>query len=73
MFYMNVGTTLSFRDRVEVTEAICHVVAVLPAASIKEALQSFCLPVAQELHTLVSKGKKDTRPRDYVYIGGKNE
>ncbi|CAO3665879.1 unnamed protein product [Rhizopus stolonifer] len=69
MFYMNVGTTLSFRDRVEVTEAICHVIAVLPAASIKEALQSFCLPVAQELHALVSKGKKDTRPRDYIYIG----
>ncbi|KAI9278101.1 armadillo-type protein [Sporodiniella umbellata] len=69
MFYANVGNTLSYRDKSEVTEAICHVIAVLPVASIKDALQSFCLPVAQKLHAMASKGKDGVSPSQYVEIG----
>lgn len=73
MFYVNVAKSLAFRDQAEVTEAICHVIAVLPTLEIQNALQSFCLPVVQDLHALASKGKEGTSKMEVVKIGGKEE
>ncbi|RCH81760.1 Nuclear import receptor, partial [Rhizopus stolonifer] len=56
-FYLNVVKSLPFRDILEVTEAVSHVMTVISVTEIQNALQLFCLPVAQELHGLVSKGK----------------
>ncbi|KAG0941977.1 hypothetical protein G6F57_005936 [Rhizopus arrhizus] len=69
MFYVNVAKSLAFRDQAEVTEAICHVIAVLPTLEIQNALQSFCLPVVQDLHALASKGKEGTPQMEVVKIG----
>lgn len=69
-FFVNVVKTLPFRDVLEVTEAVSHVITVLPPNEIQNALQLFCLPVAQELHGLVSKGKDQLSDDDCVKIGG---
>ena len=70
-FYLNVAKSLPFRDVLEVTEAVSHVITVISPSDIQNALQLFCLPVAQELHSLVSKEKQTLSPDDYVKIGGK--
>ncbi|ORX60507.1 ARM repeat-containing protein [Hesseltinella vesiculosa] len=56
-FYVNVVKTLPFVDALEVTEAISHVLAVLPVTGLSDALRSFFMPLAEELHALVNKGK----------------
>ncbi|KAI8369742.1 armadillo-type protein [Blakeslea trispora] len=68
-FYLNVAKSLPFRDVLEVTEAVSHVITVISPSDIQNALQLFCLPVAQELHSLVSKEKQTLSPDDYVKIG----
>ncbi|KAI8365426.1 armadillo-type protein [Choanephora cucurbitarum] len=68
-FYMNVAKSLPFRDVLEVTEAVSHVITVISPSEIQNALQLFCLPVAQELHGLVSKEKESLSQEDYVKIG----
>jgi transportin-3 len=63
-FYMNVAKSLPILDIMEVTEAVAHVIAVLPTNEILRALQLFCLPLAQDLHEIAAKGKdasKDDR------------
>jgi transportin-3 len=56
-FYINVGKTLPISDTLEVTEAVAHVIAVIPVNELLKALQLFCMPLAQQLHDLASKGK----------------
>jgi transportin-3 len=70
-FFINVVKTLPFRDILEVTEAVSHVITVLPSNEIQNALQLFCLPVAQELHGLVSRPKDQLSDEDLIKIGGK--
>ncbi|KAI8336541.1 armadillo-type protein [Chlamydoabsidia padenii] len=62
-FYVNVVKTLPFQDALGVTEAIAHVLAVIPVSGLSNALQSFCMPLAQDLHTIVAKGK-DVVPKE---------
>ncbi|GAB5592901.1 Nuclear import receptor [Umbelopsis nana] len=59
-FYINVGKTLPILDILEVTEAVAHVIAVIPTNELLKALQLFCLPLAQNLHDLAVKGKDAT-------------
>ncbi|KAF1802852.1 armadillo-type protein [Mucor lusitanicus] len=68
-FYVQVTKTLPFRDVLEVTEAVSHVISVIPPAEIQNALQVFCLPVAQELHDIVSRGKDKVTNEDCVKMG----
>lgn len=69
VFYLNVVKTLPFRDILEVTEAVSHVMSVIPASEVQKSLQLFCLPIAQELHGLVSKGKEATTADECTKIG----
>ncbi|KAG2219346.1 hypothetical protein INT45_011254 [Circinella minor] len=54
-FYTSIIRTLPFNDALEVTEAIAHVLAVVPVSGLQNALQQFCLPLAQDLHGIVVK------------------
>ncbi|KAI7870531.1 armadillo-type protein [Spinellus fusiger] len=56
-FYINIVRTLPFNDIIEVTEAVSHVISVIPVAETLNALQSFCLPIAQDLHAIVIEDK----------------
>ncbi|KAI7906612.1 armadillo-type protein [Cokeromyces recurvatus] len=69
VFYLNVIKTLPFRDVLEVTEAVSYVITELPFTKTEEALRLFCLPIAQELHTLVSKGKEQVTNDECIKIG----
>ncbi|KAI9273878.1 armadillo-type protein [Helicostylum pulchrum] len=69
LFYLNVVKTLPFRDILEVTEAVSHVITVLPINEIEKALQLFCLPIAQDLHNIVSKGKDTVSQEECHKIG----
>jgi transportin-3 len=69
VFYLNVVKTLPFRDILEVTEAVSHVMTVIPVTEVQKALQLFCLPIAQELLALVSKGKDAISQEECVKIG----
>lgn len=71
VFYLNVVKSLPFRDVLEVTEAVSHVITVIPPNEIQKALQLFCLPIAQELHTIVSRGKDQVSNEDCEKMGGK--
>ncbi|CAO3589815.1 unnamed protein product [Absidia cylindrospora] len=68
-FYINVVKTLPFRDALEVTEAIAHVLAVIPVSELTNALQSFCTPLAHEVHTIAAKGKANTTKDDCIRVG----
>ncbi|CEP15482.1 hypothetical protein [Parasitella parasitica] len=68
-FYVQVTKSLPFRDILEVTEAVSHVISVIPPAEIQKALQNFCLPVAQELHDIISRAKDKVTDEDCVKIG----
>ncbi|KAI8979289.1 armadillo-type protein [Mycotypha africana] len=68
-FYLNVVKSLPFRDILEVTEAVSHVIAVISPNEVLKALQMFCLPVAQQLHGIVSKGKNVVSEQECVKIG----
>ncbi|KAJ2957823.1 hypothetical protein NQZ79_g6514 [Umbelopsis isabellina] len=59
-FYINVGKTLPISDTLEVTEAVAHVIAVIPVNELLQALQLFCMPLAQQLHDVATKGKAAT-------------
>ncbi|KAI8073059.1 armadillo-type protein [Gongronella butleri] len=73
-FYIGVVKMLPYRDAIEVTEAVAHVLDALPVANLPGALQSFCMPIAQELHEKISIDKlaatKDdlTRAADMLEI-----
>ncbi|KAI9495182.1 armadillo-type protein [Zychaea mexicana] len=54
-FYTSIIRTLPFIDALEVTEAIAHVLAVVPVSNLQNALQQFCLPLAQDLHSIAIK------------------
>ncbi|KAI8376491.1 armadillo-type protein [Radiomyces spectabilis] len=69
LFYVNVIKSLPFIDAREVTEAVAHVLAVLPVAELQNALQLFCMPLAQDLHTLLSRGKSNLSQDDCVRAG----
>lgn len=69
VFYLEVVKTLPFRDILEVTEAVSHVMTVIPVTEIEKALQLFCLPIAQDLHAIASKGANGTTPEERVKIG----
>ncbi|CAO3618834.1 unnamed protein product [Cunninghamella echinulata] len=68
-FYVSIVKTLPFQDALEVTEAIAHVLAVIPIAELQNALQSFCMPLAQDLHSIVSKGKDVVTKEECVRAG----
>lgn len=68
-FYVQVTKSLPFRDVLEVTEAVSHVISAIPPAEIQKALQVFCLPVAKELHDIVSRGKDNVTNEDCVKMG----
>lgn len=68
VFYLEVVKTLPYRDVLEVTEAVSHVITVIPVTEIEKALQLFCLPVAQSLHAIASKGGEATQ-EERVKIG----
>lgn len=59
-FYLNVSKKLHGADLYEVTEAVTHVVAVVPTSELLKALQMFCLPIAQGLHEFANKGASAT-------------
>lgn len=69
-FFINVGKTLPILDILEVTEAVAHVIAVIPASELLKALQLFCMPLAQNLHDLAAKGK-DATEKDRRDAAGK--
>lgn len=71
LFYLNVVKSLPFRDVLEVTQAVSYVMTVIPVTEIEKALRLFCLPIAQDLHAIVSKGKEIATPEECVKIGGK--
>lgn len=48
-----------------------HVITVLPVNEVEKALQLFCLPIVQELHNILSKGKDGVSDKECVKIGGK--
>ncbi|KAI8147628.1 armadillo-type protein [Fennellomyces sp. T-0311] len=54
-FYTSIIRTLPLNDALEVTEAIAHVLAVVPVSGLQNALQQFCLPLAQDLHGIAIK------------------
>ncbi|KAI8642121.1 armadillo-type protein [Parasitella parasitica] len=68
-FYVQVTKSLPFRDILEVTEAVSHVISVTTPAEIQKALQDFCLPVAQDLHGIISRGKDNVTNDDCVKMG----
>jgi transportin-3 len=72
-FYVNVVKTLPFQDALGVTEAVAHVLAVIPVAGLTSALQSFCMPLAQDLHTIIVKGKDAVPKEERIRAGGKEE
>ncbi|CAG8491419.1 5508_t:CDS:2 [Ambispora leptoticha] len=55
-FYLSVTTTLHGVDLIEVTEAVTHVIAAVPPNELLNALQMFCLPIAQKLAEIANKG-----------------
>ncbi|OAD72189.1 hypothetical protein PHYBLDRAFT_155725 [Phycomyces blakesleeanus NRRL 1555(-)] len=57
LFYLAIVRSLSLEDAFEVTKAVAHVLAVLPTTQVYSTLQLFCLPLAQDLHDIVSKDK----------------
>ncbi|KAI8993606.1 armadillo-type protein [Pilobolus umbonatus] len=69
IFYLNVVKSLPYRDVIEVTEAVSHVINVLPLTEVQKALELFCLPVVQDLHNLVIKGKEGTTKDERTHIG----
>ncbi|KAK9762669.1 Nuclear import receptor [Basidiobolus ranarum] len=56
-FYMSASKTLSQGDMIEITEALAHVISAVPIEKILVTLQNFCLPIAQALHEIASKGQ----------------
>ncbi|KAG0171417.1 Nuclear import receptor [Apophysomyces sp. BC1034] len=68
-FYVNVVKSLPYSDALEVTEAVAHVLAVIPPTQLQNALQQFCLPLAQDLHTIVSKDKSILAKEDRMKAG----
>ncbi|KAG0260244.1 Nuclear import receptor [Actinomortierella ambigua] len=55
-FFVNVTKRLKGMDLLEVTEAVAHVIAALPNTELSNIFQMFCLPIAQQLATLASRG-----------------
>lgn len=55
-FYVTSHKALSSVDLFEVTEALAHVVAAVNTANLLSTLQTFCHPIAQDIHLIVSKG-----------------
>lgn len=53
------------------TEAVAHVLAAVPVATMQGTLQHFCLPLAQDLHTIVMKDRALITREDSVRVGGK--
>ncbi|KAI9316196.1 armadillo-type protein [Dichotomocladium elegans] len=68
-FYTSVIRTLPFSDALEVTEAVAHVLAEVPVANLQNALQQFCLPLAQDLHAIVMKDETSITREDCVRVG----
>ncbi|KAL0080626.1 armadillo-type protein [Phycomyces blakesleeanus] len=68
-FYINIVRTLPFNDIIEVTEAVSHVISVIPASEILNALKSFCLPIAQDLHSIVAKNKNTITQNEIAKAG----
>ncbi|KAI8889030.1 ARM repeat-containing protein [Backusella circina FSU 941] len=68
-FYLNVVKSLPFRDILEVTEAVSHVINVLDVSAIENALKLFCLPVAKELNDIVIKPSNTTTKEEQTKAG----
>lgn len=72
-FYTSIIRSLPFLDALEVTEAVAHVLAVIPVNGLQNALQQFCLPLAQDLHVVASKEKAVATRDDCTKAGGKHQ
>jgi transportin-3 len=57
-FYVNSGKNLNRDDLLEVTEALSHVIGAVQLPELLKTLQTFCLPVCQELHVIANKGRQ---------------
>lgn len=68
---MNVVKTLPFRDILEVTEAVSHIINVLDVSEIQNALMLFCMPVAEQLNALVQKPRNVITKEEQTKAGGK--
>jgi hypothetical protein len=53
-FYVTAVATLKKHDLLELTEAMAHIVSVVPLDQLLPALQNFLLPLAQRIHEIAS-------------------
>ena len=51
-FYVSALERLPQYDALELTEAIVHIINAVPTEQLLPTMQSFCLPIAQKLHTV---------------------
>ncbi|KAI8903771.1 armadillo-type protein [Gorgonomyces haynaldii] len=49
-FYLNTLKIIHKEDRYQLTEAISHILSCVPKDQLENALEVYCLPVAQQLH-----------------------
>ncbi|KZT44557.1 ARM repeat-containing protein [Sistotremastrum suecicum HHB10207 ss-3] len=54
-FYTTAAPKLSQDDRVQVCEAIAHVISYMPMEQAAQSLRTFCLQILASVHTLTSK------------------
>ncbi|KAF8980943.1 Nuclear import receptor [Entomortierella lignicola] len=57
VFFVGVTKKLKGMDLLEVTEAVAHVVAAVPNAELSQVFKMFCLPIAEQLAGLASRGQ----------------
>ncbi|KAI9502275.1 armadillo-type protein [Coemansia spiralis] len=62
------SNTLDEGDIIEFSQALAHVVSAVPEPSTSSAIESFCMPVGQELGTLLQKAELDERDRQRVSL-----
>ncbi|KAI9013361.1 armadillo-type protein [Phycomyces nitens] len=71
LFYLDIGQSVSLDDAFEVTKAVAHVMAALPTSKVYGTLQLFCLPLAQDLHAIVSKDNAGLCHKEIIKAGGR--
>jgi transportin-3 len=60
-FYQNMNLTLSQDDMNEVSAAIAHIIAGLPAPQGAAAMSTFCMPLVEGLHNVASRKQAPTK------------
>lgn len=54
-FYQTVSSTLGKDDMTELSGALAHIIAVMPAPEASQALQTFCMPLVEKMHNMVAQ------------------